>query len=118
MLAWSRVLGKRVSVVGLRPCLDECRSALKLWNKNCFGHVGKQIATLQNKLESLECQNKSPMAMEELQNTRDELNKLLDWKKPCGSREVASISSSQGTKTLPFFTQRSRVDSNGILSLE
>lgn len=62
----------------LSRCLEECRSALSLWNQNCFGHVGKRIATLQKKLEGLECQNRSPTAMDELQNTRDELNKVLD----------------------------------------
>lgn len=47
----------------LSRCLEECRSALTIWNKNFFGHVGKQIAALQNKLESLECQKGSVTVM-------------------------------------------------------
>lgn len=51
------------STSALSRCLEECRSALTLCNKNFFGHVGKQIVALQNKLESLECQKGSVTVM-------------------------------------------------------
>lgn len=105
------------STTTLSRCLDECRSALKLWNKNCFGHVGKQIATLQNKLESLECQNRSPMAMEELQNTRDELNKLLDLEETMWQQRSCINQLKSRDKNTSFFHTKasSRFQRNTIL---
>ncbi|XP_023881645.1 uncharacterized protein LOC111994021 [Quercus suber] len=34
----------------LHHCLEECRASLAEWNKNSFGHVGKQNSELQKKL--------------------------------------------------------------------
>ena len=28
----------------IESCLENCRAKLEVWNKNCFGHVGKNIA--------------------------------------------------------------------------
>ena len=67
-------------------CLEECRSSLTIWNNNNFGHVGRKVAYLQEPLQRLECQNDALVNMEEVQNTKMELNKTLDieeilWKK-------------------------------------
>ncbi|KAK9998737.1 hypothetical protein SO802_018340 [Lithocarpus litseifolius] len=38
----------------LKSCLEHCRHDLDAWNKEEFGHVGRKIDVLQNKLEWLE----------------------------------------------------------------
>ncbi|XP_075633802.1 uncharacterized protein LOC142606321 [Castanea sativa] len=35
-------------------CLEECRQSLTAWNRNTFGHVGRKIERLQEKLQGLE----------------------------------------------------------------
>ena len=48
------------------------------WNKNDFGHVGQQIARLQEALEWLELQPISPSIIAEMQKTRVKLNCWLE----------------------------------------
>ena len=59
-------------------CLDLCRSRLVAWNKNEFGHVGKKIKSLQRHLEWVDFQSTSPAIIEDIRNTRVELNCWLD----------------------------------------
>lgn len=58
--------------------LDNCRSRLELWNKNVFGHVGKNIARLQKHLEWLELQSASPENIMSMRETKVECNCWLD----------------------------------------
>ena len=53
-------------------CLDSCRNRLQTWNKVEFGHVGKQIARLEKKLQFLE---RDPQLHENnIQATRRDIN--------------------------------------------
>ncbi|XP_030936513.1 uncharacterized protein LOC115961727 [Quercus lobata] len=74
--AWDRALNMR----GQHPfsqCLEECRQSLTMWNRNTFGHVGKKIAKLQEKLQGLEGRKSSINVMEEIQETKIKLNRML-----------------------------------------
>ena len=58
----------------LVSCLEKCRVRLDAWNKTEFGHVGQKIAALQKHLEWLELQPASPSNIQDMKNTRMELN--------------------------------------------
>ncbi|XP_075675045.1 uncharacterized protein LOC142644284 [Castanea sativa] len=58
-------------------CIDECKRSLLAWNKNTFGHVGKKIAAFQKKLQWLEERRDGQVNMEEVEETRVELNRML-----------------------------------------
>ncbi|XP_075659013.1 uncharacterized protein LOC142628862 [Castanea sativa] len=75
--AWHRGL---ISAEGnvMQNCLEQCRSSLEDWNKKVFGHVGKKVAELQNKVEWLELQPSSTEINQALRSTRFELNSWLD----------------------------------------
>ena len=47
-------------------CLEECRQYLTVWNRNTFGHVGKKIARLQEKLQGLEGKKSTNNVMDEI----------------------------------------------------
>ena len=59
-------------------CMEECRSRLERWNQTEYGHVGKKISQLQKRLESLELLPSSPKVIQELRETRVNLNCWLD----------------------------------------
>ncbi|XP_075666081.1 uncharacterized protein LOC142635915 [Castanea sativa] len=62
--------------VQITNCLDSCDNRLQTWNKVEFGHVGKQIARLEKKLQFLE---RDPKLHEnEIQATRRDINCWLD----------------------------------------
>ena len=71
--AWNEGLTS-ISDYPLLSCLDQCRMKLEAWNKNDFGHVGQKIAALQKHLEWLELQPASPSNIQDMRNTRMELN--------------------------------------------
>ncbi|KAK9998773.1 hypothetical protein SO802_018376 [Lithocarpus litseifolius] len=74
--AWER--GKNMGTQNLfTQCMDECRRSLSSWNKNTFGHVGQKISTLQEKLQSLEGRRVGLVDMEEIEETRLELNRMM-----------------------------------------
>ncbi|XP_075665228.1 uncharacterized protein LOC142634864 [Castanea sativa] len=75
--AWSEGL-LSCSPFPIERCLEECKSKLKNWNHNEFGHVGKRINQLQKQLEWLELQPPSPDANRSLRDTRVELNCWLE----------------------------------------
>ena len=60
-----------------RQCMDECRSSLQSWNKTNFGHVGRKIASLSKKLQWLECLPGGVANMEEINETKGELIRML-----------------------------------------
>ena len=59
----------------LVSCINHCRMRLEAWNKNVFGHVGRKINELQKHLEWLELQPASLGNIQDMRNTRMELNK-------------------------------------------
>ena len=61
----------------ITSCFEECQSALMSWNKNMFGHVGRRVMALQQKLQTLENKNLGGSALEDINETRLELNKAL-----------------------------------------
>ena len=74
--AWERGRGK-VSQWPLEVCIEECQASLKSWNMQSFGHVGKQVAELQRKLQALENLKGAATDLEETHNIKKELNKWL-----------------------------------------
>nr|POF24132.1 hypothetical protein CFP56_06215 [Quercus suber] len=58
-------------------CLDECRRSLSTWNKTKFGHVGQKISALQKKLRWLEGRHDGLIRMEEIHETKMELNRMM-----------------------------------------
>ena len=74
--AWERGRCK-VSQWPLEECIEECRASLKSWNTQSFGHVGKQVAKLQRKLQALENLKGAAIDLEETHNIKKELNKWL-----------------------------------------
>ena len=74
--AWER--GKNMGTQNLfTQCMEECRRSLSSWNKNKLGHVGQKISTLQKKLQWLEGRRGGLVDMEEVEETRVELNRML-----------------------------------------
>lgn len=57
--AWEEGLVTTFECV-LNSCLDKYRFRLDVWNKTKFGHVGRKISELQNRLERIELQPSSP----------------------------------------------------------
>lgn len=100
----------------LHHCLEECRLSLTYWNKNYFGHVGKKLASLQTKLEMLECQKGSPPIMEEIQSTRREINDLLDTEEIMWHQRSRINWLKSGDKNTSFFHTKasSRFQRNSI----
>ena len=62
----------------LNSCLKICRDRLEEWNKDVFGHVGRNISDLQRRLEWLESQPSNPELIQALKFTRAELNCWLE----------------------------------------
>lgn len=75
--AWLRG-ASRDSVSPLLTYLNECRSSLTSWNNATIGHVGRKLAKLQARLEVLECQRGSTTNMGEIEETRVEINRMLE----------------------------------------
>lgn len=61
----------------IASCQEECQSALTSWNKNVFGHVGRRVTALQQKLHTLENLNMGGSVLDDIHETRLELNKAL-----------------------------------------
>ena len=61
----------------LLQCLGECRASLTEWNKQSFGHVGKQIIELQRKLQVLENMKGGESTLEDIHAIKKELNRWM-----------------------------------------
>lgn len=55
-------------------CIDSCRTRLTAWNQTDFGHVRKQISQLQKHLGSLKLQPTLREIINDLRETRVQLN--------------------------------------------
>lgn len=75
--AWAEGLHAGIEGV-LKSCLEHCRHDLDVWNNEEFGHVGRKIAELQNKLEWLELQPPSSDMTMAMRSTRTDLNYWLE----------------------------------------
>ena len=77
-----KLQGKRGCIRGadgvLKSCLEHCRHDLDAWNKEEFGHVGRKISKLQQKLEWLELQPSSSGMAREMRSMRTDLNCWLE----------------------------------------
>ncbi|XP_075659272.1 uncharacterized protein LOC142629188 [Castanea sativa] len=71
-------------------CMDECRRSLSSWNKNTFGHVGRKISTLQKRLQWLEGRRDGGVDMEEVEETRAELNRMMAVEEDIHQRNTIS----------------------------
>ena len=59
----------------LVSCINQCRMLLEAWNKNVFGQIGRKINEIQKHLEWLELQPASLGNIQDMRDTRMELNK-------------------------------------------
>ncbi|KAL4627161.1 hypothetical protein ACB092_05G147900 [Castanea dentata] len=75
-MAWERGMHEG-SEWPFSNCIEECHTSLVSWNKNTFGHVGRNISFLQKKLQCLEERRSNNAVMEEIQGTKMKLNKML-----------------------------------------
>ncbi|XP_075662877.1 uncharacterized protein LOC142632324 [Castanea sativa] len=62
----------------IESCMENCCAKLEVWNKNYFGHVGKNISHRQKHLQWLEMQSTSIENIISMRDTRVELNCWLD----------------------------------------
>ena len=84
-------------------CMDECRRSLSSWNKNTFGHVGQKISTLQKKLQWLEGRRGGLVDMEEVEETRVELNRMLAVEEDMWHQRSRNCWLKSGDRNTSFF---------------
>lgn len=75
--AWLKGAGSNLIFL-ISSCMDLCRTRLTAWNQIDFGHVGKKISQLQKHLEWLEWQPTSREIINDIRETRVQLNCWLD----------------------------------------
>ena len=100
--AWEKGISSTSENIYLK-CLEECHSSFKIWNKNNFGHVGRKVAYIQEQLQRLECQNDALVNMEEVQNTKMELNKMLDIEEILWKQHSRNSWLKEGDRNTSFF---------------
>ncbi|XP_075665752.1 uncharacterized protein LOC142635493 [Castanea sativa] len=85
-------------------CLDSCKARLSSWNKNEFGHVGRQIARLEKELQVLE---QNPLHnFEHIQEVRKALNCWLDAENTMWHQQAKHMWITNGDKNTTFFHQK------------
>ena len=99
-------------------CLEECQSSLRSWNTHTFGHVGKQVAYLQRKLQMLENMKATGTDLEVVHATKVELNRWLGIEEKMSQQRSRNNWLKAGDKTPPFFTLRLPTGTNGTLLVE
>lgn len=105
MEAWERGC-IRNSQWPLEACLEECQTSLRDWNKNTFGHVGKQVTDLQKKLQVLKDMKCNATDMEVIHATKVELNRWLGIEEEIWRQRSRNNWLKAGIKIPPFSTQR------------
>ena len=100
--AWERERCK-VSQWILEDCIEECHASLKSWNTQSFGHVGKQVAELQHKLQALENLKRAATDLEETHNIKKELNKWLGIEEEMWHQRSCNNWLKAGDKNTSFF---------------
>ncbi|KAK9988586.1 hypothetical protein SO802_028825 [Lithocarpus litseifolius] len=85
-------------------CLDSCKKKLQKWNKVEFGHVGKQIARLEKKLQFLE---RDPDLHEnDIQATCRDINYWLDVENTMWHQRSRHLWITDGDRNTSFFHQK------------
>lgn len=81
--------------------LKACREDLTVWNKRDFGHVGRQIPQLQQKLQILETSGMT--SIEDLRAARQDLKTWLDTNKIMWKQHSRNTRLKLGDKNTIFF---------------
>ena len=84
-------------------CLEECQLSLRSWNTHTFGHVGKQVAVLQRKLQMLENMMVAGTNLEAVHETKMELNKWLGIEEKMWQQRSRNNWLKAGDKNTTFF---------------
>ncbi|XP_075633645.1 uncharacterized protein LOC142606131 [Castanea sativa] len=79
------------------------RRSLSSWNKNLFGHVGRKISTLQKRLQWLEGRRDGGVDMEEVEETRMELNRMMAVEKDMWNQRSRNCWLKSGDRNTSFF---------------
>ncbi|XP_075663436.1 uncharacterized protein LOC142633038 [Castanea sativa] len=79
------------------------RAALTHWNKSTFGHVGRKISTLRKKLQVLENIGGPGVDIEEVHETKVELNKMLLIEEEMWNQRSGNCWLKAGDKNTSFF---------------
>ena len=98
-----RILGGQSQ---FRRCMDECSSSLQSWNRTNFGHVGRKIASLSKKLQWLECLLGGEANMEEIHDTKGEINKLLSPEEVMWKQQSRNSWLKSGDSNASFFHEK------------
>ena len=83
--------------------MEECQRSLESWNKQSFGHVGKQIAVLQNKIQTLESMNGIATNLESIHAMKMELNRWLGIEEEMWHQRGRNSWLKVGDKNTTFF---------------
>ena len=86
--------------------MDECSSSLQSWNKTNFGHVGRKIASRSKKLQWLECLTGGEANMEEIHDTKGEINKLLLAEEVMWKQQTRNSWLKSGDSNTSFFHEK------------
>nr|POF15934.1 hypothetical protein CFP56_42759 [Quercus suber] len=85
-------------------CLDSCRDRLTSWNKLEFGHVGRQIARLEQELQALDHQPQQNL--ERIQEVRKALDCWLDIENTMWHQRAKQMWITDGDQNTSFFHQK------------
>lgn len=84
-------------------CMEECRESLTHWNKRTFGHVGKKINALRQKLQVFDCTSSHGVEMERVHERKMELNKLLLEEEDMWNQRSRNCWLKSGDRNTSFF---------------
>ena len=102
----------------LKNCIFECHAQLTQWNKRGFGHVGRQIKLLKNKLQVLEAFLENNM--DNIRQVRLALNFWLDTEEVMWKQRSRNRYLKEGDRNTSFFHTKAlnRKQQNWIQGLE
>ncbi|XP_030942097.1 uncharacterized protein LOC115967167 [Quercus lobata] len=114
--AWCEGLYKTEGV-SIINCHASCRDRLLAWNKNEYGHVGKQIKKLEHKLQILE--NHPIQNNAEIHEVRTALNQWLDVENTMWHQRSRNLWITDGDRNTTFFHQKASnyKERNSILGI-
>lgn len=100
-------------------CMEECRVSLSQWIKTTFGHVGRKITALRQKLQVLDSTNALRVDMGRVHETKLELNKLLLEEEDMWNQRFRNCWLKSGDRNTSFFHTKasSRHQRNAIVKI-